>query len=545
MKFFRQLPAWVEKQGKRLLFGCIGLIAACLFLLATTDIHARYVNEPLSYTVGEEHKNALYYPGQPDADTAYLIAGNPHNTIHKTLLSGLLAEGSPVLVTFHTDAAGTENRLADISVLEQEAALLSEKTGLLENQIILIGYHSGGGSLLDEAVLGTKSYRGFVILSPEVSRDNIDEGKIVNGNYQNEKEWINSLTPDMIRQPTLLLSSNTDTITTPYDVTLLYNKFSNDEIIHLGGIYRAAKGNIHLSIVDGGYHPSTPANREILNEIYSFLNQLTGTNLKTGFLPVFRNFLQILLILGLVAGMFFVNYFTRYRFSEVSQGLVLKKEVPSKKFLAIKLVAWIGVIPLAALLVWLYSTVFGSPASTIILYSCILVSFAVINILLGKLLKVPFFNSFTPLHLEPFRFGVGIGYSFLTAGILLFLPYSGIAYRYPSLNDSIQMVGLTALVYIWFYSYLNNEEIFQNYHPSFSRKVAFELIYFFPLVALAILCAIFGGGLSLLMGIIAVALLIGACIMGKGVYYVCGDMVITSLCMALWFQALSMIFVTH
>ena len=113
----------------------------------------------------------------------------------------------------------------------------------------------------------------------------IDDAIIVNGNYQNQSEWINSLSPQMVRQPILLLTSNGDDIATPYQMTLMYNKFSSDSIIHMGGVYHADQNDVFLSITDSGFHATVPFHSQTMEEILRFVNPLLEQPLEMTALP--------------------------------------------------------------------------------------------------------------------------------------------------------------------------------------------------------------------------------------------------------------------
>lgn len=78
----------------------------------------------------------------------------------------------------------------------------------------------------------------------------------------------------MVRQPILLLTSNGDDIATPYQMTLMYNKFSSDSIIHMGGVYHADQNDVFLSITDSGFHATVPLHSQTIEEILRFLNPL-------------------------------------------------------------------------------------------------------------------------------------------------------------------------------------------------------------------------------------------------------------------------------
>ncbi len=143
--------------------------------------------------------------------------------------------------------------------------------------------------MLDQLMTGSKSCKAAVVLSPMLDSQQIDDAIIVNGNYQNQSEWINSLSPQMVRQPILLLTSNGDDIATPYQMTLMYNKFSSDSIIHMGGVYHADQNDVFLSITDSGFHATVPFHSQTMEEILRFVNPLLEQPLEMTALPRLYN----------------------------------------------------------------------------------------------------------------------------------------------------------------------------------------------------------------------------------------------------------------
>lgn len=102
---------------------------------------------------------------------------------------------------------------------------LTAQSGIAEDQQVWIGFHEGADTLLDEIVYGSKTAKAAALIAPTLNTQHVDDAIIVDGNYQNQSDWINSLSPDMVRQPMLLYTSNGDNIASPYQMTLLYNKF--------------------------------------------------------------------------------------------------------------------------------------------------------------------------------------------------------------------------------------------------------------------------------------------------------------------------------
>lgn len=249
------------------------LLLVCLSVLLLPDLSHRG-------TPAEEH--ARYYAGEQQ--TAFLLAVPQGGYAHQNLLHFLSSQGFPVLVAEHP-AHPDPDAAAQGSLLEKEAQLLESLSGIKPSEQVWIGFHAGANSLLDQLMTGSKSCKAAVVLSPMLDSQQIDDAIIVNGNYQNQSEWINSLSPQMVRQPILLLTSNGDDIATPYQMTLMYNKFSSDSIIHMGGVYHADQNDVFLSITDSGFHATVPFHSQTMEEILRFVNPLLEQPLEMTALP--------------------------------------------------------------------------------------------------------------------------------------------------------------------------------------------------------------------------------------------------------------------
>ena len=253
------------------------LLLVCLSVLLLPDLSHRG-------TPAEEH--ARYYAGEQQ--TAFLLAVPQGGYAHQNLLHFLSSQGFPVLVAEHP-AHPDPDAATQGSLLEKEAQLLESLSGIKPSEQVWIGFHAGANSLLDQLMTGSKSCKAAVVLSPMLDSQQIDDAIIVNGNYQNQSEWINSLSPQMVRQPILLLTSNGDDIATPYQMTLIYNKFSSDSIIHMGGVYHADQNNVFLSITDSGFHATVPLHSQTMEEILRFVNPLLEQPLEMTALPRLYN----------------------------------------------------------------------------------------------------------------------------------------------------------------------------------------------------------------------------------------------------------------
>lgn len=245
-----------------------GLIAAAVLLLVCLSV---LLLPDLTHRGTPAGKNTRYYAGEQP--TAFLLAVPEDGYAHQNLLHFLSSQDFPVLVAEHP-AHPDPDAAAQGSLLEEEAQLLESLSGIKPSEQVWIGFHAGANSLLDQLMTGSESCKAAVVLSPMLDSQQIDDAIIVNGNYQNQSEWINSLSPQMVHQPILLLTSNGDDIATPYQMTLMYNKFSSDSIIHMGGVYHADQNDVFLSITDSGFHATVPLHSQTIEEILRFLNPL-------------------------------------------------------------------------------------------------------------------------------------------------------------------------------------------------------------------------------------------------------------------------------
>lgn len=261
------------------------LILCCLLLLFSAAglllLDPSFLQQPqtVSYSVqgtNQIQREARYYPGQ--GETSFLLAVPQGGFSHKVLLRALLAQGYPTLLVEYPSASG-QDAAGQSACIEAESQLLTTLSGNPSDKQVWIGFHSGADAILEQMVLGQSSCQASLILAPDLANGQVDDAIIVDGNYQNRSEWIQSLTPEMVRQPVLLMTSNGDDRSTPYQMTLLYNKFSSDTIIHMGGVYHANRNDVYLTITDSAFHDILPFHYETLNEVSSFLRQATGSDL--------------------------------------------------------------------------------------------------------------------------------------------------------------------------------------------------------------------------------------------------------------------------
>lgn len=536
MPMLDRLWNFLSRHLVSILLGALTVILLCCACLLGLDPSAKYDAQPV--TVGEAP--AVYYPGQEDAPYAFLIAGNRKDTASKALLSCILPSGCPVLVTSHEEAAGEIGR----SVLEAQTAALSQKSGLPQEKIILIGYHYGASSLLDEMVYGSQAYQAMVILSPVVGSSAMDEAIIVNGNYQNKSDWINSLSPSMVRQPVLLLTSNMDDISTPYMVTLIYNKLSGSELIHMGGVYHASRGQVNLSVVDGGIHPNIPYNSTVLQDVVTYLNSQTTLELSTvGWVWLLRG-LRFLMLAALLVSMWVVQILARRHSSEISYGIAPSQEeggpFPGRLLLS-QGVGWLpGLLVLGGLCALLGRVLTLDVA---VLYSLSLLALfagkALVMLLTARRAPVRFFR---PLRLHPGRLLLSLGYTAACGAVLLVIPFSGFTFRWPQPRALLLALGLALAAFPWFWGFLVQEELLRRKHTPGIWFSCVYLLDFLPLGAFVILYGVFTGYTGLLLALYLLLFTAGGCLLANGVRTISGSLVVGAALPSLLFQFLALLF---
>lgn len=514
------------------------LSVICFAVLLFTDISFSFSPSILTYSLPSgEQTTAEFYPAQsnkPSTDTAFLIATG-ENTSEKAILEGLLAINAPVMICrFPEGSPGLK-----ANALEIQASLLASQTGMKESQLVLIGIHDGGTALLDEIILGTRQYKALALIAPEITSSHIDEGTIVDGNYLNESEWINALVPDMIRQPTALFSSSSDNLTSSYNMTLIYNKLSGDEIIHVGGVYQANRGDLSLNILDGGFHPTSPFHPTIVKRLFSFINDIDPNLGLTYEFPISaRNWLKIGLGVAVFAFIICISQLTKYNLSEVSYGVSSSIRLGSPvRFFAAKGVSWLITIPVVFLFLPLFRQIFPGNSPTLpLIFSVILFSFSLVRIFVRILFKLPKTNLFKPISVQIARFAYGIGYGLIIIFILLVIPFSGHTFTFPANQDWIFLLLSTVISFPWFFFYLGEEEQIKDYKSGNITKVAYYLFSFLPIALFALVYTIFYGSTAGFACYIILVLLIGSALLGKGIFQISGSTFLSGLLSAFSLQ---------
>ena len=197
----------------------------------------------------------------------------------------------------------------------------------------------------------------------------------------------------------LLYTSNGDNIASPYQMTLLYNKFSTDTIIHVGGVYHASRNDVSLSITDASFHPLVPTHYQTIYELTSFINQTTDqTILQHSFLPRLRNILLfaagIFLFVCLGCGVLIAPKYA----PSISYGIP-SPFTPEKKgkLFGILVLSWVCAL-IACPILWIFCKNADSPLFLTLAFTLLCLLGCII--LFSKLFGISVLHRFKPLKIS-------------------------------------------------------------------------------------------------------------------------------------------------
>lgn len=481
-------------------------------------------------------QEAVYYEGEKD--TAFLLAAPQYGSLYQPLLRELNRQGYPVLVSpYHLDASWNPDE--QTAQVEQSAQLLAELSSVEPKNQVWIGIHDGATALLDQIVGGTLSSRAAVLLSPILDSKQIDNAIIVNGNYQNQTDWINSLSPDMARQPILFLTSNNDNLSTPYQMTLLYNKFSTDEIIHVGGVYHAKRNGIFLSIIDGGFHCLTPVQTRTLAEISSFLSQIPQpVSLPVSSVPAVQNILTLCACVLLLIVLSCAAATAPSYAPEISFGLPSALSLKGKGRL-------FGVIALSGLVSMLCACAVYLPLgqrsdASAFAIGAGLFSFWLSARLFAKLFRLKISPAFQTISIPKKNALFNLIALLLFGGCLfIMLDISSLLplYRRWTLPIVCIVAGAVFLLGL----FLTLDELLRE-NGSMGVRIGFYLIFVLPFLLTALTAAVFLGSSAGFYCLILLALLVAHTLLARILFALCGHILPAALLPACFFGLFAVIF---
>ncbi len=517
-----------------LVFSLIGL----LLLDPVLTAKPQKISYSASSESGPSELEASFYPGE--GDTAFLLCCPKDGFAHKAILRELLDSGYPVLVAKNP---GFPYFLPETQVSFFETAVqeLTAQSGIPENQQIWIGFHEGADTLLDEIVYGSKTAKAAALIAPTLNTQHVDDAIIVDGNYQNQSDWINSLSPDMVRQPMLLYTSNGDNIASPYQMTLLYNKFSTDTIIHVGGVYHASRNDVSLSITDASFHPLVPTHYQTIYELTSFINQTTGqTILQHSFLPRLRNMLLfaagIFLFVCLGCGVLIAPKYA----PSISYGIP-SPFTPEKKgkLFGILVLSWVCAL-IACPILWIFCKNADSPLFLTLAFTLLCLLGCII--LFSKLFGISVLHRFKPLKTSwkrtLFCSGLEIGLILLMLFYLwLFYPWTFSGY---ASNATALLICAASVLLI--YLFLRLEEPLKP-KDNLPLRVALYAVFLLPMIFLLLVFSILLGNTAAFCCLVYGVMLVLHFLLMKILIALNDRDIVLGCCISFWASAIFFCFV--
>lgn len=491
-------------------------LAAILLFNSSVDEPGQTVSAEFSFQGNTESREATYYPGTKD--TAFLLAVPQYDSSYQTLLRELLNQDYPVLLTrCHVDAVWNPEK--ESTSLEANSDLLSKLSSVESSQQVWIGIHDGASALLDQVVQGSYRAKAAVLLSPILDSKQIDNAIIINGNYHNQTDWINSLSPEMARQPMLFLTSSNDDISTPYQMTLLYNKFSTDKIIHVGGVYHAKRNGIFLSIIDGGFHSLVPTQLDTMNEISSFLNQIPDkTTLNISFAPTIKNFLISAIGFFLLVCFSSAVLLAPHYAPEISYGLpsALHLEKKGKLFGTLFLSGFSALL----LSVVLYSLTASLSYSFVLSLAGFLFSFWGFSKLFAKIFSFKISPSFQTVAIPKKNLLYTIFLSaLLFVSLWILMDISGLLKLYPLLWTRLILLAASSGFILSYY--LTVDELLRE-DACCSVRIAFYITFLLPFLLLALIASIFLGSSCAFFCLVLLGLMLLHTLLARAIFVLCG-----------------------
>lgn len=520
------------KLWKQTTAGAALLALCCVILLLSGWLP--WVGQGLS--VETNRGEALFYPG--DAPKAVLIAAGENDTAYRAFVRSLQKSGVPVLITFHGPGA-VEQPYEDLENLSQEMALLKEQTGLKEKDTFLVGYHYGATTLLNQLANSQAEYGGMVIMAPALPESLREDALVIGGNYSTQDQWLSGLSPQLVKQPVLLLSSAGDQVCDAYTMTLLYHYLSGDEIIHLGGIYQAQAGQVVLDIVDGGSHQAAGYHPVMVQRTLDFLNQFGALQCKMYWLEPWAGTLCVLLVAAVgVLGLCGAQL-ARGRFCTISYAIAPEKvSQGTGSFFIIKVLRSIGATAAGLVLFLPAKLLFPNFPLPLALFNSVAWGYGLLSFIGKK--GVAEKRAKTGGQL-PKLLAAGV----LAGGLLPMaaIPFYGCAFRFLAGRDILGIVWGAAGIFLWMRFLLKEEELLKEQKSLLSVQLGCWILHFAPMAAVGAAYGLLFGGIAAfaqpmaILGLFAVFY-----VLAQAAFVICGSASWPALAAALAAQAVAVSF---
>ena len=422
--------------------------------------------------------SVLYKASNKTGGVLFATDDKAENT-YTALANNLSKIGLDVITLSLNEDDSNNNQKIDLALQE-----LKEKSKLENSDIILAGYDAGGFELLKYISEVNQKFAGAVFLSPYFQQYDEKSVAINNGSYVMDIPWVNNLNKDSFNFPVLILSTTTDDYSTPQLMTMLYNHLSSDDIQRSVGAFNAKNGSVSLVIETGVLHNFIPTSNNIFQKIQDFIIKETNLNtVKINTNMYLQNILWCGIILSAICVMFSVYNNVKFKFSDVSMGIVSAKVKSSWVYFLIKIVTVIISIILMLIVSAITTKLFKNISSA----TSAVASFVGIS----GIVSLAFFKKFI-LHKDSKLFKsnlININYknlaiSFLVVVLDILLIGSifltGHFYKVPTNNFVLQAIYILIMSFIGVYVYVYEIDTIRAISKEKYLDIIYELIILLP-----------------------------------------------------------------
>jgi pimeloyl-ACP methyl ester carboxylesterase len=503
----------------------LGLLLAIGSIITVIIIDRPLVHgQPVMFvSLNDDVLVGTYYAGtQPNG--VMLLEGFGSDQVTMTSLASEYAREGWHVFTFdfsgHGRSPGTltfDNARTDRMAIQAFTALQDFKqvSGLRASQIVVIGHSLGARVALQSAAMNSERVAGLVLLGTQVNLSTNVQSEFFTGTTDADLPWVQSLGPENLPVPVVLISGDWDDILTPVNAEKLFNK--------LGG-ENSSVGRV-LLILPGLVHNYEPFSPRVISEITDRSN--------VGALRIWTWVLGFAgLLLASIGGAQWAAAAQNIGDGKLAVGIT-----NLRRFLWGKLWLWLGALPLAAILGGIFFFIpLGKPVFNLIYvgfiggYGILLTTLYWRGKMPGVQGKLPFSKGDFPREWKRILTALGI----TAIMLLLTAAYARTGWFYvpPANLRFVWLVIFTPFTALGFWIGLYEARMLRSAGTRSGAQTALTLIGLFPFFLYTILMAAIGSLSGMIGGLQGLLILWLVLAFGNLVQAVGRRPWLTAVCMA-------------
>ena len=293
-----------------------------------------------------------YYPGMKPVGIILLEGFGSDQVTMRSAASEFARSGLHVL-TFDFSGHGRspgalafDNAATDRLARQVLAAkdVLSERSGLNDAEIFLLGHSMGARAGLQAATINADPFAGLILMGTQVNLATNVQSEVFTGVRDADLGWVQRLGPNMPPEPILLISGRWDDILTPEGAELLYDKLTGGQ----------EETNRDLVIFDRLLHNYEVFSPRILRKAKGWIEFHSEVSLSTATPVAMRRLLLwVTGWLGLIGAVLAAERWAVASLTADSPKTSIRI-VKLQRFLWAKLWLWIAALPLIAVVFAIY-----------------------------------------------------------------------------------------------------------------------------------------------------------------------------------------------